>query len=105
MSLLGVPTAVNLGSPTMAAALDFTSFSCVHYASGDLLGKALAYCSLLPLLLVFFQACKVYTRRCGLVEGACLSDCTPCAAGAPRPHPHPPLPPALAPPMRGAGPC
>jgi hypothetical protein len=41
----------------------YTKLTCVHYVRGDLLGKALAHASLLPVLLVCAQAAKVYTRR------------------------------------------
>ena len=48
--------------PKMTA-LEFTSLSCSHYPPGDVLGKALAYASMIPLFLVVFQASKVYCRR------------------------------------------
>ena len=41
----------------------YTKLTCVHYARGDLLGKALAHASLLPVLLLVAHASKVYTRR------------------------------------------
>ncbi|GBF99271.1 dolichyldiphosphatase-like [Raphidocelis subcapitata] len=43
--------------------LAFTKLTCVHYARGDLIGKALAHASLLPVLLLCAQAAKVYSRR------------------------------------------
>ncbi|KAI8477227.1 MAG: hypothetical protein J3K34DRAFT_107063 [Monoraphidium minutum] len=48
-----------MASPEMA----YTKLTCVHYGRGDLLGKALAHASLLPVLLLCGQAAKVYTRR------------------------------------------
>jgi hypothetical protein len=46
-----------------AAGLGYTKLTCVHYARGDPLGKALAHASLLPVLLVCAQAARVYARR------------------------------------------
>jgi hypothetical protein len=43
--------------------LGYTKLTCVHYARGDVVAKALAHASLLPVLLICFQAAKVYTRR------------------------------------------
>jgi hypothetical protein len=58
------PTAAAMaGAPDHRLA--FTKLTCVHYARGDLIGKALAHASLLPVLLLCAQAAKVYARRCG----------------------------------------
>lgn len=45
------------------SALAYTKHTCVHFAHGDALGKALAHASLAPVLLLVAQAAKVYTRR------------------------------------------
>lgn len=48
-----------MASPQMA----YTKLTCVHYQRGDLLGKALAHASLVPVLLLCAQASRVYARR------------------------------------------
>ncbi|KAG2502037.1 hypothetical protein HYH03_000531 [Edaphochlamys debaryana] len=45
----------------MAPAL--TSFTCLHYEEGDVVGKVLAYSALLPYLLIIHHASKFYSRR------------------------------------------
>mmetsp|Transcript_38488 Transcript_38488/g.85702 ORF Transcript_38488/g.85702 Transcript_38488/m.85702 type:complete len:246 (+) Transcript_38488:1627-2364(+) len=55
---------LRISMPNIAmGTLKVTKFSCVKYATGDLVGKALAYVSLLPFCVILHTASCFYSRR------------------------------------------